>query len=179
MAGPFANPSMITLDSYLRTASPRMEPGLIVTLEQVALAVKRISNELAGAALRGELGSTGAINVQGEEVEKLDLWSNNVFLDAFVGGGAVCTLISEELEEPRHLKMQRARDSYALLFDPLDGSSNTDINGSLGTLFAVRRHKPGHGDDIADVLGRGSEQVVAGYAPFAAAPGRGWGGGGG
>jgi fructose-1,6-bisphosphatase I len=166
MASPLANPSMITLDGYLRTASPRMEPGLIVTLEQVALAVKRISNELAGAALRGELGSSGEINVQGEEVEKLDIWSNNVFLDAFAGGGAVCTLISEELEEPRHLKMQRARDSYALLFDPLDGSSNTDVNGSLGTIFAVRRHKPGHGDDIADVLGRGSEQIVAGYALY-------------
>src|SRR6266478_4147058 len=65
---------MITLDRYLRTGQ-RIDPGLIVALEQVALAVKRISNELAGAALKGELGYSGAINVQGEEVEKLDTWS--------------------------------------------------------------------------------------------------------
>jgi fructose-1,6-bisphosphatase I len=97
----------------------------MVALEQVALAVKRISNELAGAALKGELGYSGAINVHGEEVEKLDTWSDNVFVDTFSGGGPVCTLISEEMEEPRHFKGQCARYSYALLYDPLDGSSTS------------------------------------------------------
>ena len=58
------------------------------------------------------------------------------------------------------------RDSYALLFDPLDGSSNTDVNGSLGTIFALRRRKHGHGDDIADMLGPGTEQILAGYALY-------------
>jgi fructose-1,6-bisphosphatase I len=159
--------SVITLDRYLRSTSPRLEQGMVVTLEEIALAVKRISNELTVAALRGELGSSGAINVQGEEVEKLDTWANNVFLDTFADGGApVCTLVSEELEAPRHLKMHHARDSYALLFDPLDGSSNTDVNGSLGTIFALRRRKPGHDDNIADVLTAGSEQIAAGYALY-------------
>ena len=162
MANVLADRSMITLDRYLRTAQPRIEPGLIVTLEQVALAVKRIAYELAGAALKGELGSSGAINVQGEVVEKLDTWSNNVFLETFADGGPVCTLISEELEEPRHIGMQHPRECYTLLFDPLDGSSNTDVNGSLGTIFAVRRHKPGHGfdDDERRHLAAG-EHVVA------------------
>ena len=159
--------SVITLDRYLRSTSPRLEQGLIVTLEEVALAAKRISNELAVAALRGKLGSSGEINVQGEKVEKLDAWSNNVFLETFADGGApVCTLVSEELEAPRHLKMHHARESYALLFDPLDGSSNTDTNGSLGTIFALRRRKSGHEDDIADVLTAGRDQIAAGYALY-------------
>ena len=86
MANPRAKPSMITLDRYLRT-DQRIDRGLIVALEQVALVVKRISRELAGAALNGELGYTGKINVHGEEVEKLDTWSNNVFVDTFSEGG--------------------------------------------------------------------------------------------
>ena len=129
MANPSADTSMITLERYLRSARPRIEQSVAVTLEQVALAVKRISNELAIAALRGELGLTGATNVQGEKVEKLDTWSNNVFLDSFAGGHPICTLISEEIEEPRHTKTRHANDNYALLFDPLDGSSNIGANG--------------------------------------------------
>src|SRR6266481_9860253 len=152
---------MITLDRYLRTGQ-RIDPGLILALEQVALAVKRISNELAGAALKGELGDSGAINVQGEAVEKLDTWYDNVFVDTFSGGGPVCTLISEEMEEPRHFKAQCARESYAVLYDPLDGSSNTDVNGTLGTIFAVRKRGEKHAGDIADLLAPGSKQVAAG-----------------
>lgn len=161
-----ADASIITLDRYLRTSSPRIEAKLSATLERVALAVKRIANELAVAALRGELGLSGATNVQGEKVEKLDTWSNTVFLDSFAGGHPICTLISEEVEEPRHSQAQHAQDAYALLFDPLDGSSNTGVNGSLGTIFAVRRRKHGHGDEITDVLGPGSAQIAAGYALY-------------
>ncbi|HVB82967.1 MAG TPA: class 1 fructose-bisphosphatase [Candidatus Binataceae bacterium] len=157
---------MITLDRYLRAALPPMEPGLSATLRQVALAVKRISNELAVAPLRGRLGLSGATNVQGEKVVKLDTWSNDVFLDSFAGGNPICTLISEELEEAHHLERHHTHGSYALLFDPLDGSSNTDVNGSLGTIFALRRRKPGHRDDIADVLGPGTDQLAVGYALY-------------
>jgi fructose-1,6-bisphosphatase I len=160
-----AKPSMITLDRYLRTRE-RIGPELVVTLEQVAHAVKRISNELARAALKGELGYSGAINVHGEEVEKLDTWSDKVFVETFSAGGPVCTLISEEMDEPRHLNGQCARNSCAMLYDPLDGSSNTDVNGSLGTVFAVRRRKPGHGTGIEDVLAAGTDQIVAGYALY-------------
>jgi fructose-1,6-bisphosphatase I len=89
-----------------------------------------------------------------------------VFVDTFSGGAPVCTLISEEMEEPRHFKAQCARESYAVLYDPLDGSSNTDVNGTLGTIFAVRRRKPGHRDGIEDVLAAGSEQIAAGYGLY-------------
>lgn len=164
MAAASARLLMITLDRYLRAS--RIEAGLIVTLEQVALAVKRIAHELAGAPLRGGLGKSGAINVQGEEVGKLDVWSDHTFAEAFAADGPVCTLISEEMEEPLHHKNQCTRDSYAVLYDPLDGSSNTDVNGALGTIFAVRRRKPGHGDGIDDVLTAGVEQIAAGYALY-------------
>src|SRR5689334_2077488 len=127
MANPSHETSMITLDRYLREADTRIEPGLSATLQQVALAVKRISNELAIAPLRGELGQTGATNVQGEKVLKLDTFCNNVFLDSFAGGHPICTLISEEIEEPRHHEVHHPHGSYPLLFDPLDGSSNTDV----------------------------------------------------
>jgi fructose-1,6-bisphosphatase I len=157
--------SMITLDRYLRTGQ-RIEPGLIVTLEQVARAVKRISGELGRAALKDELGYSGAVNVHGEEVEKLDTWSNNVFLHTFAEDGPVCTLISEEMDDPRHLKSHCKTDSYALCFDPLDGSSNVDVNGALGTIFAVYRRKAGHGEAIDDVLAPGTEQIAAGYALY-------------
>lgn len=160
-----SKPSMMTLDRFLRTRE-RIGPELIVTLESVAHAVKRISNELARAALKGELGYSGAVNVHGEEVEKLDTWSDKVFIDAFSNGGPVCTLISEELEQPHHLKVQCTRDSFALLYDPLDGSSNTGVNGALGTVFAIRRRKPGHGDGLADILGPGTEQIATGYALY-------------
>ena len=100
----------------------------------------------------------GAINVQGEEVEKLDTWSDNVFIDTFSERGPVCMLISEEMEEPRHFKAQCARYSYAVLYD---------VKGTLGTIFAVRRRKPGHGDGIEDVLAACSEQIAAGYGKTA------------
>jgi fructose-1,6-bisphosphatase I len=164
MADASAKFSMITLDRYLRAG--RIEAGLIVALEQVAFAVKRIANELTVAPLKGGLGQSGEINVQGEEVVKLDTWSDHAFAYAFAGGGPVCTLISEELEEPRHLKAQCTRESYAVLYDPLDGSSNTDVNGSLGTIFAVRRRKPGHGEGIEDVLAAGTGQIAVGYALY-------------
>jgi len=70
------------------------------------------------------------------------------------------------MEEPRHFKALCAHDSYAVLYDPLDGSSNTDVNGALGMIFAIRRRKPGHGDGIEEVLAAGSEQIAAGYALY-------------
>ncbi len=146
------------------TAIPVADLALI--MERIELAGKRIARELTVASLGGELGYTGDTNVQGEKVKKLDQWGNQVFLDAFEHGYPVCSLISEEMEEPHHYSSNCRENSYCVLYDPIDGSSNTDVNGSLGTIFAVRKRAAKHGKGIEDLLGPGSQQVVAGYIAY-------------
>ncbi len=145
-------------------AVPSGEMALI--LERIQVIAKRISAGLARASLGGTLGYTGQTNVQGEEQKKLDAWTNQVFLEAFDSGFPVCSLVSEEMHEARHLP-QNCRDvSYAVLFDPLDGSSNTDVNGSLGTIFSVRKRATGHGAAVDDLLKPGTQQVASGYVIY-------------
>ncbi len=136
---------------------------LALVMERIALAGKRIAWGLARSSLMGGTGYSGDTNVQGELQKKLDDWTNSVFLEAFQYGYPVCSLISEEMEKARHYERNCRDRSYAILFDPLDGSSNTDINGPLGTIFAVRERAPGHGDDTSDLLKSGRHQVAAGY----------------
>lgn len=140
-------------------------PELATVIERIALAAKILGQELGRSSLRGQLGYTGQTNVQGERVKKLDQWANELFVEVFSGAGPVCTLVSEEMEEPRHLR-ENCACGYAVLYDPLDGSSNTDVNGVLGTVFGVRRRDPGHRADTADLLRSGREQVAAGYVIF-------------
>jgi len=139
---------------------------LAFVMERIDLAGKRIAVELSRASLGGELGYTGEINVQGEKQKKLDEWTNKVFLETFEHGYPVCSLVSEEMEEPRHYSRNCRGQSYAVIYDPLDGSSNTDINGSLGTIFSVRARVHGHGENAADLLGPGTQQVAAGYIVY-------------
>ncbi len=157
----------ITLVRHALTRKGTAPAGdLALILERIEFVAKRIARELAIASLGGELGYTGAINVQGEQQRKLDDWGNEAFLEAFEHGYPVCSLISEEMEEPRHYPANCRDTSYAVLFDPIDGSSNTDVNGSLGTIFSIRRRAKGHQNGIADILRPGSEQVAAGYVIY-------------
>lgn len=155
----------ITLTRHIMTKSATSIPvaDLALIMERIELIAKRISRELAAAGLTGELGYTGATNVQGEKVKKLDEWGNEVFLETFEHGYPVCSLISEEMDEPRHYDTNCRDHSYCVLYDPIDGSSNTDVNGSLGTIFAVKKRAPKHDKGIADILGPGTHQVIAGY----------------
>src|SRR6204780_592760 len=155
----------ITLTRHIMTKSATAIPlaDLALIMERIELIAKRIARELAIAGLSGELGYTGETNVQGEKVKKLDQWGNQVFLDAFEHGYPVCSLISEEMEQPHHYSVNCRDNSYCILYDPIDGSSNTDVNGSLGTIFAVKKRAPGHSKGIEAILVSGSEQVVAGY----------------
>lgn len=155
----------ITLARHILTKSATAIPvaDLALIMERIELIAKRITRELAAAGLTGELGYTGATNVQGEKVKKLDEWGNQVFLDAFEHGYPVCSLISEEMDEPHHYSVNCRDNSYCILYDPIDGSSNTDVNGSLGTIFAVKKRARGHAKGIDDILVPGSQQVVAGY----------------
>jgi fructose-1,6-bisphosphatase I len=142
-------------------AVPSGEMALI--LERIQVVAKRISRELSRASLGDTLGYTGETNVQGEAQKKLDDWTNQVFLEVFQRGFPVCSLVSEEMDAALHLRENCRDSSYAVLYDPLDGSSNTDVNGSLGTIFSVRKRAPGHGSEIKDLLNPGTHQVASGY----------------
>ena len=158
----------ITLTRHIMSKSATAIPvaDLALIMERIELIAKRIARQLAAAGLTGEIGYTGATNVQGEQVKKLDEWGNQVFLDAFEQGYPVCSLISEEMDEPHHYSVSCGDNSYCVLYDPIDGSSNTDVNGSLGTIFAVKKRAPGHAKGIEDILVPGSQQLVAGYVLY-------------
>ena len=160
----------LTLSRHvLRTqrAHPAAGEEFAALLTQIGLASKVIAREIGRAALAGTLGATGTVNVQGEQVKKLDVLSNEIMVEALTASDLVCTMVSEEMDEPLHLGPACARGQYVVCFDPLDGSSNIDINGVVGTIFSIRRRR-GLGEDhvLADVLQRGTEQVAAGYVMY-------------
>jgi fructose-1,6-bisphosphatase I / sedoheptulose-1,7-bisphosphatase len=135
-------------------------------LVDVAAAVKAISAMTAKGALGGFLGSVGTQNVQGETQQKLDVLANDVVLRGCEWGGLVAGMASEELEEPYAVPGEYARGKFLLVFDPLDGSSNTDVNVSVGTIFSILRHDKHEAPDVADFLQPGQNQVAAGYAIY-------------
>jgi fructose-1,6-bisphosphatase I len=146
---------------HLRTQAPG---DLAIVLEQLALAGKLIARELARAALAGQLGATGATNVQGEAVKKLDVWANDVAVEVLEASGQVGVVVSEEMDEPLYLG---ATAPYVVCLDPVDGSSNLDINGIVGTIFSVRRRRGGDRAALAaDAAQPGTAQVAAGYIMY-------------
>jgi len=135
-------------------------------LVDVAAAVKAISAMTAKGALGEYLGKTGTTNVQGETQQKLDVLADEVIIKSCEWGGLVAGMVSEELEEPHAIPPEFARGPYLLVFDPLDGSSNTDVNVSVGTIFSILRHDKREAPVAADYLQPGRRQVAAGYALY-------------
>jgi len=135
-------------------------------LVDVAAAVKAISAMTAKGALGGYLGKIGTTNVQGETQQKLDVLADEVLIKSCEWGGLVAGMASEELEEPYLIPAEFNRGRYLLVFDPLDGSSNTDVNVSVGTIFSVLRHDKRETPATADYLQPGRRQVAAGYAVY-------------
>ena len=138
---------------------------LSALMNRIALAGKIIARRLSRAGLmEGVLGFTGDINVQGESVKKMDVYANDVFISVFKQSGLVCRLASEEMENPYYIPENCPIGRYTLLYDPIDGSSNTDINLSLGSIFAIRQQE---GEDVdgtaSDLLQNGRKQIAAGY----------------
>ncbi len=134
-------------------------------LEPMALAGKRLAREIDRAALAGKLGLAGDRNATGDVQKKLDVIGNEIVVDAFSGGGPVAGIASEELDE---VVATRTSDDarYLLCTDPLDGSSNTDVNAPLGTIFGfLRRRRTGElfGEEF---LQKGTELVCAGYVLY-------------
>jgi len=135
-------------------------------LVDVAAAVKAISAMTAKGALGGYLGEHDGKNVQGETQHKLDVLAHEVIIRSCEWGGLLAGMVSEELEHPYPVPVEYARGRYLLVFDPLDGSSNTDVNVSVGTIFSVLRHDQTELPAVADYLQRGEQQVAAGYAIY-------------
>ncbi|NER81367.1 MAG: class 1 fructose-bisphosphatase [Leptolyngbya sp. SIO1D8] len=138
---------------------------LSALMSRIALAGKLIARRLSRAGLvEDALGFTGRTNVQGEEVKKMDVFANDVFISVFKQSGLVCRLASEEMEQPYYIPENCPIGRYTLLYDPIDGSSNVDINLNVGSIFAIRRQT---GDDLdhaaLDLLQSGRDQLAAGY----------------
>jgi fructose-1,6-bisphosphatase I/sedoheptulose-1,7-bisphosphatase len=161
-----------TLTQFLieeRRRHPDATGDLNALVTDVSLACKAISRKVAFGALADMLGKVqdNTVNVQGEEQKTLDVVSNQMFLRAAEWGGIVAGMVSEEMEEVYHLPKEFPRGKYLLLFDPLDGSSNTDVNVSVGSIFSVLRAvTPGQDAKPEDFLQPGTQQVCAGYAIY-------------
>lgn len=137
-------------------------------LSGMTLATKAIQAQVRRAGLADVIGSAGETNVQGEEQQKLDVYANQMLLHCLGRRDAVAMLVSEENDEP--VTFDRARDTgrYIVVFDPLDGSSNIDVNVSVGTIFSIFRRPEGGtiNDPVQAVLQPGSKQVAAGYVVY-------------
>ena len=143
-------------------------PGqLRLLLEVVARACKTISHAVNKGALGGVLGSAGSENVQGEVQKKLDIIANEVLIEANEWGGHLAAMASEEMNNIYLVPNRYPRGEYLLLIDPLDGSSNIDVNVSIGTIFSVLRMPEGdRGVEENDFLQPGKCQVAAGYCVY-------------
>ena len=138
---------------------------LSAIMNRIALAGKLIARRLSSAGLMANvLGFTGETNVQGESVKKMDVYANEVFISAFKQSGLVCRLASEEMEKPYYIPENCPIGRYTLLYDPIDGSSNVDINLNVGSIFAIRQQEGNDiGGEALDLLQDGHKQIAAGY----------------
>lgn len=161
-----------TLAQYLLEQSRQISAvsaDLRLLIETVASACKTISHVVSKGDLSNVLGSLETENIQGETQKKLDVLSNDILLDANEWGGALRAMASEEMDTLHAIPDAYPRGDYLLLFDPLDGSSNIDVNVSIGTIFSVLKMPRQHtGDTVleADFLQPGTQQVAAGYTVY-------------
>ena len=138
-------------------------------LSGITLATKIVAAQVRRAGLAGILGVTRETNVQGETVQKLDVIANETLLQFLGNRGNVAIMASEENADPVIVERDRKHGKHVVIFDPLDGSSNIDVNVSVGTIFSVLRREPdptGQRDVMADVLQAGHKQIAAGYVVY-------------
>ncbi len=158
----------ITLDRFIfeTTKAQREAQGTLATLlRQIALAGRLVSSRVNRAGLAGMLGATGETNVQGEFVQKLDIYANEAFKRALEHVGVCCAVVSEEDEEPFLIPEPFHSGRYIVCIDPLDGSSNIDVNATIGTIFGVFRRSTPEGTPAQkeDYLRSGRDMVASGY----------------
>jgi fructose-1,6-bisphosphatase I len=139
-------------------------------LNSIRLAAKVVNHEVGKAGLVDIIGAAGETNIQGEDQQKLDIFANDVFKTALSNREIVCGITSEEEDDFITIqgKTNSHRNKYVVLIDPLDGSSNIDVNVSVGTIFSIYRRKTPMGMPVKkeDFLQKGNEQVAAGYIVY-------------
>lgn len=161
--------SYISLENYLAREETihGLDPKLTRLILGVATACRQISFKVKQGALAGVLGLAGTENVQGEDQKKLDIISNDIFVEAVAQTGAVCGMVSEEVPEVICVPEEFPIGPYLICFDPLDGSSNIDINVSIGSIFSIiPAVRPKREAVAQDFLQPGSNQVAAGYCMY-------------
>ena len=140
---------------------------LSALMNRIGLAAKLMARRLSRAGLmENVLGFTGDVNIQGESVKKMDVYANEVFISVFKQSGLVCRLASEEMDDPYYIPENCPIGRYTILYDPIDGSSNVDININVGSIFAIRQQE---GEDYGsgqDLLQSGRKQIAAGYVLY-------------
>lgn len=162
---------VVTLNEFIQDRQsdfPFATGELSQLLSDIGVASKIINREVNKAGLVEILGAAGNENIQGEEQQKLDVYADNQFIDAFRNGGEVCAIASEENDDYLPFENEGSRDAkYVVTFDPLDGSSNIDVNVSIGTIFSIYRRVSTEGPGkLEDFLQKGTEQVAAGYVVY-------------
>ncbi len=164
--------SIVTLSEFIMERQgdfPYASGDLSRLLSDIGIAAKIINHKVNKAGLQDILGAVGTTNIQGETQMKLDVFADNALLNAVKWGGQVCGVGSEENEKYTAFDSEVNRKSkYVMLFDPLDGSSNIDVNVSIGTIFSIFRRNSSVGDlaNINDFLQPGDQQVAAGYVIY-------------
>ena len=166
------NRAVLTLDEFtiqqLRDF-PKATGELSSLLRDIGLAAKRVNVEVNKAGLVDILGDAGSVNVQGEDVKKLDVYANNQFMGVLKHGISCAGIASEELDDYIAFDDDVSRNSkYICLFDPLDGSGNIDVNVSIGTIFSIYRRITSKGElvKLEDFLQPGTQQVAGGYIVY-------------
>jgi fructose-1,6-bisphosphatase I len=163
---------VITLSQFIaeqQNKYPEASGDLSKIFRDIKLAAKIVNRDIRKAGLVDILGTHGTTNVQGEDVKKLDVLANEEFIASLTLGGECCAVISEEEEDIIQVNSEISADAkYIVAMDPLDGSSNIDVNAAIGTIFSIFKRKSPVGTPVTreDVLQRGTEQIAAGYVIY-------------
>lgn len=169
MVNNYQPPTLSEFINEQQTAFPYAKGDLTRLLNHIGVASKMVNREVNAAGLADILGEAGRSNIQGEDVMKLDEFANERFIKVLSSSGEVCAIASEENHDMITFDNSFAKDGkYVVCIDPLDGSSNIDVNVSIGTVFSIyhRITKPGTTPEVKDLLQPGTKQVAAGYVIY-------------
>ena len=163
---------VVTLSQFIaeeQAKHPESSGNLSRIFRDIKLAAKIVNRDVRKAGLVDILGEHGTMNIQGEEVKKLDVIANDIFIDSLSQSGDICAILSEEEDDFRPVNTPAGKQGkYIIAIDPMDGSSNIDANVTIGTIFSIWKRKSPLGSDVTlgDCLQAGNEQVAAGYVVY-------------